>query len=62
MEITLENTLISSYSMSSGGDRPMESLSLNFTKIEFKAIPYDEKGKAGSPATVNYNLATGTKG
>lgn len=31
----LTNTLISGYSLSSGGDRPTESLTLNFTKIEF---------------------------
>jgi type VI secretion system secreted protein Hcp len=61
LELTLEEALISSFSVSSGGDRPMESLSINFTKIEYKATPYDEKGKAGSPATSTYNLATGTK-
>lgn len=32
----LENVMISGYSMSSGGDRPTESLSLNYTKIQFK--------------------------
>lgn len=43
-EIKLENILISSFQSSGGGstsgDRPMESLSLNFAKIEFK---YDLK-------------------
>ncbi len=41
-KIELENILVSSYQSggSSAGDRPMESLSLNFTKIEFK---YDLK-------------------
>ncbi len=43
-KIELENILVSSYQSSAGGsssgDRPMESLSLNFTKIEFK---YDLK-------------------
>lgn len=36
--IKLETVLVTSYqtSQSSGGDRPTESLSLNFTKIEFK--------------------------
>jgi type VI secretion system secreted protein Hcp len=41
--IELENILVSSFQTSGGGsgnDRPMESLSLNFTKIEFK---YDLK-------------------
>jgi type VI secretion system secreted protein Hcp len=39
-EIKLKDILISGYSASSGGDRPTESLSLNFTKIRFK---YDLK-------------------
>src|SRR4030095_3819031 len=38
LQFKLDNTLISSYSMSSGGDRPSESLSLNFTKISISSI------------------------
>jgi type VI secretion system secreted protein Hcp len=34
LEYKLTNVWVSSYSMSSGGDRPMESVSLNFSKIE----------------------------
>src|SRR5262245_36743028 len=33
MQFELENTLVSGWSLSSGGDRPMESLTLNFTAI-----------------------------
>src|SRR4051812_16488362 len=40
---TLTNTLISGYSVSTGGDRPTESVTLSFTKIEYKFIPYDDK-------------------
>lgn len=54
----LTNTLVSSYSMSSGGDRPQESISLSFTKIEYKFIPYDDKNKAGSPIAVSYDIST----
>ena len=36
MTINLENVMVSHYSLSSGGDRPTESLTLNFTKIEYK--------------------------
>jgi len=42
-KIELENVMVSSYQTSGGGsssDKPQESLSLNFTKIEFK---YDLK-------------------
>jgi type VI secretion system secreted protein Hcp len=37
----LQDVVISSYSLSNGGDRPMESLSLNFAKIEYKYAPAD---------------------
>lgn len=39
----LEGVMISGYSLSSGGDRPMESLSLNFTKIDNEYIKIDDK-------------------
>ncbi len=50
MMIELEEALISSYSMSSGGDRPSESFSINFTKISYQ---YDDfsgaKKTTGTP-------------
>lgn len=55
---TLTNALISSYSVSSDGDRPGESISISFTKMEFKFTPYDNQNKAGTPVTVSYDLAT----
>lgn len=61
-EYTLTGTLISGYSISSGGDRPSESISLNFTKIEYKFTPYDAANKAGTPVTVSYDLSTGKSG
>jgi type VI secretion system Hcp family effector len=45
MKYILEDLLVSGYSVSSGGDRPTESLSLNFTKIEFE---YLHRGPTGS--------------
>lgn len=59
---TLDNTLVSSYSMSGHGDgsqRPMESLSLNFTKIEVKYMETDEKNKAAKPQVATWDLAAG---
>src|SRR5262245_49648230 len=45
LQVELENTLISSYSNSghggTGHDRPMESMSLNFSKITFNTIHMD---------------------
>jgi type VI protein secretion system component Hcp len=55
LEIDLGQTLISSFSMSSGGTDPSESFSLNFVTMTFK---YQV---TGSPVqTVNYSLATGS--
>jgi type VI secretion system secreted protein Hcp len=58
VEYTLTNALISSYSVSTGGDRPSESVSISFTKLEYKFIPYDDKNKAGTPISVSYDLST----
>jgi len=60
LTVTLENTMISGYSMSSGGDRPTESLSLNFTKVEFKNTGMGAANDTGSPDAVTYDLALGT--
>jgi type VI secretion system secreted protein Hcp len=62
MQFELEQTLVSGHSMSSGGDRPMESLSLNFIKITYANIPAG--ASLGSEATtrVIYDLTTQTVG
>ena len=63
LEIALENVLVSSYSLSSGGDRPSESWSLNFTKIEYTPYETDEKGAQGkSPSRVTFDVSSNTKG
>ena len=56
LKVTLTNTLISSFSMSSGGDRPTESLTFNFTKIQFDYTAFDANGQ-GAVTTVGYDLA-----
>jgi len=53
----LEGTGISGYSVSSGGDRATESLSLNFDNIKFKYLAIGDD-LSGDPETVGYNLAT----
>jgi len=55
---SLENALISSYSVQTLGDRPTENISISFTKLEFKFTPYDDKNKAGTPTTVSYDIET----
>lgn len=57
LQITLTNTLVSGFSTSSGGDRPTESLSLNFTKIEYKNFTTNADGSSGPSVTVTYDLA-----
>src|SRR5271166_2136020 len=59
LSYTLNNTMISGYSLSSGGDRPQESLSFNFTKIMCTDVGLGAKGDDGQPATVGYDLALG---
>jgi len=53
----LTNTLISGYSVSSGGDRPSESLSLNFTKIDSEYLNIDDKFAAKTTGHVIYDIA-----
>ncbi len=53
----LTNCLVSGYSISSGGDRPSESLSLNFTKIDSEYIKIDDKFKAATTGHVIYDLS-----
>jgi type VI secretion system secreted protein Hcp len=55
--VTLNNVIISGYSTSSGGDRPSESLSLNFVKIAVTNTPMKPDGTTGSPSTTTYDLA-----
>ena len=62
VEYTLTNTLISGYSISSGGDRPTESLSLNFTKIEYKLTPAGTANDDLTPVIVSYDLSTTKSG
>jgi type VI secretion system secreted protein Hcp len=60
LQLTLENCLVSAYSLDSRGDRPSESVSLNFTKVEFKNTAMGKANETGSPDTANYDLTTQT--
>lgn len=60
-EFNLSNTLVSGYSVSSGGDVPSESISFSFTKIEHKYNTVDEGGKS-KPASASYDMTTTKKG
>jgi type VI secretion system secreted protein Hcp len=59
--IKLTNCLISGFSTSSGGDRPSESITLNFTKIDINETGGNLKNGAGNPIKVSYDLAKASK-
>ncbi|MGJ4856833.1 Hcp family type VI secretion system effector [Labrys sp. KB_33_2] len=58
IEYTLTNTLLANYSVDSNGDRPVETIRLNFTKMQVKYTPYGEDNSNGSPTIATYDLAT----
>lgn len=53
----LTDTLVSGYSISSGGDRPSESLSLNFSKVDSEYLKIDDKFKSVTTGHVIYDLS-----
>lgn len=55
----LDDTMMSGYSISSGGDRPSESISLNFTKFDSEYFKIDSKFKATTTGHVIYDIALG---
>lgn len=57
----LENAMVSGYSVSSGGDRPTESISINFTKILYEFFPMGAKNSAGSPMKTGWDIAAAKK-
>lgn len=57
-EYKLTNALLTGYSVSSGGDIPTETLSIEFEKISYTYTPQNPDGTAGTPITVTWNLAT----
>lgn len=61
LEYTLTNTLISGLSINSGGDRPSESVSLNFTKVEIEVKPLATDNTAEGPFKFAYDIAQAKK-
>ncbi len=59
LKITLNDAVISSYNISaSGGDMPMEQLSLSYTKVTIAYIPVDNKGNPQGSVEAIYDLKT----
>jgi type VI secretion system secreted protein Hcp len=65
LEITISDVIITSYSLSwSGHDLPIESVSLNYGKIQWSKKEMDNTSAAKAPAavTTTWDLALNTKG
>jgi type VI secretion system secreted protein Hcp len=62
LKYTLRDAIFSHMSMSSGGDRPVETLSLNFTEIALELTPLEGSNAAGSPFHYTYDIATAATG
>jgi type VI secretion system secreted protein Hcp len=58
----LSQTMISGYSVSSGGDRPSESISLNFTKFDSEYVKIDDQFKEETTGHYIYDLALAKSG
>lgn len=59
MDYTLENCLISGYSVSADGEgEPMETITLSFSKVMINYNDHDATNKSASPQRVGYDLAT----
>lgn len=55
-----EETLVSGYSVSSGGDNPSESLSLNFVKFEYSYTGSDTTGADAAKMKVGFDIGKAT--
>lgn len=60
LKYELSDTGLSGYSVSSGGEAPMETLSLNFTKVMITYTGLNTK-TSGAPDTVGYDLTKMSK-
>ena len=63
LEAKFSDLLVSSYQTGNGGggDIPIESVSLNFSKIEYAYKPQDDKGKLGAAVKAGYDLKKNAK-
>jgi len=60
LQLELTNTLVSGWNTSSGGDRPSESVSLNFTAVAYNNVGMGAANDTGNPDRAQYDLTTQT--
>lgn len=58
LEVKMTDVIMSGLSQSSGGDKPSESMSLNYSTISFTSIPMKDDGTPGTQSVVSFNLTT----
>jgi len=59
LTLTLTDVLISSYQIAgseSSDTVPLDQVSLNFSKVEFKYVPQSASGAPGTPVTVSWDI------
>ncbi len=56
LHFELEGAMISGYSISSGGDKPSESLSINFLKVTYAPTEVKSAGGSSAKSKVTYDL------
>ena len=61
MVVKMNDVLISSYQTSGGGEQPTESVSLNFTKIEFSYKPQNANGTLGAAVSAGWDVKANAK-
>src|SRR5262249_28527161 len=60
LQLTLSNCLVSGWSINSSGDRPNESVTLNFTAVEFTNTGMGKANETGQPDIASYDMTTET--
>ncbi len=58
LTITLEDVFFSGWSLSSGGDTPSESVSLNYAKVKTNYMKSDAAGQLSQGTLAGWDLAT----
>jgi type VI secretion system secreted protein Hcp len=61
LKIKLSDVVVSSYQTGGSGDVPMDSFSLNFSKIEFEYKPQKPDGSLDAPIKAGYDLKLNKK-
>ena len=64
VKIKMETVFISSVSTggSGGQDRLTENITLNFSKVNLDYVPQDDKGTAGTPIPMSWDIASNVRG